>query len=70
MIVVANPSEIRNPPNALLGPHGPKPDANTSENAAMPIPKDTTPHVAKLFTTLMLNGVSKSQLSKTGDDAL
>lgn len=67
MIVVASPREIRNTPNALLGPHGPKPDANTSVNAAMPIPKDTAPYVAKFFNHALLNGVSKPQLSKTGD---
>ena len=36
-IVVTNPSEIRKPPNAVLGPHGPKPDANVSTRAATPI---------------------------------
>jgi hypothetical protein len=49
-IVVTNPSEIRNPPNEVLGPHGPKPDANVSANATMPTPKDIAPHLAKLFT--------------------
>ncbi len=51
-IVVTNPSEIRNPPNEVLGPHGPKPDANVSANATIPTPKDIAPYLAKLFTPL------------------
>jgi len=51
-IVVTNPSEIKNPPNVVLGPHGPKPDAKVSTNAAMPTPKDIAPYFAKLFTPL------------------
>jgi hypothetical protein len=49
-IVVTNPSEIRNQPNEVPGPHGPKPDANVSANATMPTPKDIAPNVAKLIT--------------------
>ena len=49
-IVVANPSEIRNPPNAVLGPHGPKPAVNVSVKAARPTQNDIAPYLAKFFT--------------------
>jgi len=59
-IVVTKPSEIRNPPNAVLGPHGPKPDANVSAKAAMPTAKETEPYLAKLFTPSLYQDLSKA----------
>jgi hypothetical protein len=58
MIVATNPSEIRNPPNAVLGPQGPKPDANVSANATTPIPNDAAPYLAKPFNAVILAEVS------------
>jgi len=51
-IVATNPSDIRNPPNAVLGSQGPNPDANVSVKAAMPTPKEIAPYLAKFFTPL------------------
>lgn len=50
--VVISPTDIRNPPNAVLGPQGPSPVANVSANAATPTPKEIAPYVAKFFTVL------------------
>ena len=57
-IIVTNPTEIRSPPNAVIGPHGPKPDAKLSTNAAMPTPNDITPYIAKLFRPIFLSSES------------
>jgi hypothetical protein len=51
-MVVTNPSDIRNPPNAVLGPQDPNPVANVSAKAATPIPKEITPYFARFFTVL------------------
>ena len=51
-IVVRNPADIRNPPNAVLGPQGPNPVANVSAKAETPTPKEITPYLAKFFTVL------------------
>ena len=59
-IVVTNPTEIRKPPNEVLGPRGPKPDANVSANATIPTPKEIAPYLAKLFTASILAGLSKT----------
>jgi hypothetical protein len=59
-IVLTNPREIRIPPNAVLGPHGPKPDANVSAKAAMPTAKDMAPYMAKLFTPSLYQDLSKA----------
>ena len=50
--VAINPTDIRNPPNAVLGPQGPNPVAKVSANAATPTPKEITPYVAMFFTVL------------------
>jgi len=50
--VVINPTDIRNPPNGVLGPQGPNPVAKVSAKAAMPTPKEITPYLAKFFTVL------------------
>src|ERR1039458_10481855 len=65
MIVATNFSDIGNPPNAMLGPHGPKPDANVSAKAATPIAKDTTPYLARVFTAFRLTGLSQLGSGRT-----
>src|SRR5947209_7324906 len=49
-IVATKPNEIKNPPNGVLGPHGPKPDTNVSMNAATPMQKDIAPYFPSAFT--------------------
>jgi hypothetical protein len=56
-MMAMNPSEIRNPPNGVLGPHGPNPDAKVSANATMPIMKEMAPPVASFFTLLIYQGM-------------
>jgi len=57
-MMAMNPSEIRNPPNGVLGPHGPNPDAKVSANATIPITKEMAPPVAKFFTLLICQDLS------------